>query len=203
MIYTDHRSFEFALCSKPDKYSICETRLLDFVSRFTSDIRDISGEQNVAADALSRLPINSPSSTLDIDLKMTLDQPCLDTLDLSSPEYATDKFTYLPVPTSDTQMICDTSTDSPHLLGRTVFDTLHGLAHSGVAVCVKLISARFFWLNMKHDITAWARSCVSCQKSKGHKHIRAPLGSFSTPDARFRHVHIDLVGPWPVSRGFV
>ena len=55
---------------------------------------------------------------------------------------------------------------------------------------------------MRRDITAWTRSCVSCQKSKAHKHICAPLGTFSTPDARFSHVHIDLVGPWPVSQGF-
>ena len=55
---------------------------------------------------------------------------------------------------------------------------------------------------MRRDITAWTRSCVSCQKSKVHKHIRAPIGTFSTPDTRFSHVHIDLVGPWPVSQGF-
>ena len=55
---------------------------------------------------------------------------------------------------------------------------------------------------MRCDITAWTRSCVSCQKSKVHKHIRAHLGTFSTPDARFSHVHIDLVEPWPVSQGF-
>ena len=35
-----------------------------------------------------------------------------------------------------------------------------------------------------------------------HKHIRAPLGTFSTPDARFSHVHIDLVGLSPVNQGF-
>ena len=55
---------------------------------------------------------------------------------------------------------------------------------------------------MRRDITAWTRSCVSCQKSKVHKQIRAPLRTFSTPDARFSDVHIDLVGPWPVSQGF-
>ena len=35
-----------------------------------------------------------------------------------------------------------------------------------------------------------------------HKYIRAPLGTFSTPDARFSYVYIDLVGPWLVSQGF-
>ena len=53
---------------------------------------------------------------------------------------------------------------------------------------------------MRRDITAWTRSCVSCQKSKVHKHIRAPLGTLSTPDAQFSHVHLDIVGPWPLSQ---
>ena len=138
---------------------------------------------------------------------MALDQSRLDTFDLSSPEFATCKFAYLPVPTADTQIICDTSTNPPRLFvpmthRRVVFDTLHHLAHPGPKATVKLISARFFWPNMRRDITAWTRSCVSCQKSKVHKHIRAPLGTFSTPDARFSYVHIDLVGPWLVSQGF-
>ena len=107
----------------------------------------------------------------------------------------------------DTQIICDTSTNSPwpfvpKTRRRVVFDTLHHLAHPELKAIVKLSSARFFWPNMRRDITAWTRSCVSCQKSKVHKHIRAPLGTFSTPDTRFSHVHIDLVGPWPVCQGF-
>ena len=117
MIYIDHRPLTLALRSKPDKYSHRETRLLDFVSEVTSDIQHIFGGQNVAAVALSRLPVNSLSSPSDIDFQqMALDQPRLDTLDLLSPEFATGKFTYLPVPTSDSQMIWDTSTDSSRSL---------------------------------------------------------------------------------------
>ena len=88
LIYNDHRPLTFALRSKPDKCSPCETRHLDFVSQFTNDIRHISGEQNAAADTLSCLPINSLFSPTDIDLRqMALDQPRLDTLDLSLPEF--------------------------------------------------------------------------------------------------------------------
>ena len=92
VIYTNHH----LLRSKLDKYSPRETRHLVFVSQFTNDIRHISSEKNAAADALSRLPINSLFSPSDIDLRqMALDQPRLDTLDLSSPEFATCKFAYL------------------------------------------------------------------------------------------------------------
>ena len=199
VIYTDHRPLTFALGSKPVKYSPRETRHLDFVLQFTYDIRHIYGEQNAAEGALSRLPINSLFSPSDIGLRqMALDQIRLDTFDLSLPEFATCKFAYLPVPTADTQIICDISTDAPRPFvpithHRVVFDTLHHLAHPGPKTTVKLISGRFFWPNMRRDITAWTHSCVSCQNSKVHKHIRAPLGTFSTPDARFSHVHIDLV----------
>ena len=90
----------------------------------------------------------------------------------------------------------------PMIHYRVVFDTLHPLAHPGLKTPVKLISGRFFWPNMRCDITVWTRSCISCQKSKVHKHIRAPLGTFSTPDSQFSHVHIDFAGPWLVSLGF-
>ena len=129
VIYTDHRPLTFALRLKPDKYSPRETRHLDFVSQFTNDIRHISGEQNAAENALSRLPINSLFSPSDIDFRqMALNQPRLDTLDLSSPEFATCKFTYPPVTSADTQIICDSSTDAPRPLvpmthRRVVFDT--------------------------------------------------------------------------------
>ena len=135
MIYTDHRPLTFALRSKPDKYSPRETRHLDFVSQFINDIRHISGEQNSAADALSRLPIDSLFSPSDIALRpMALDQPRHDTFDLSSPEFATCKFAYLPVLTADTQIICDTPINAPRPFvpmtrPRVVFDTLHHLVY--------------------------------------------------------------------------
>lgn len=32
--------------------------------------------------------------------------------------------------------------------------------------------------------------------------MKAPLGTFAVPDARFHHIHIDIVGPLPPSHGF-
>ena len=52
------------------------------------------------------------------------------------------------------------------------------------------------------DVRRWARSCLQCQRTKVHQHTVAPRGTFATPDARFDHVHIDLVGPLPPCKGY-
>ena len=55
---------------------------------------------------------------------------------------------------------------------------------------------------MNADISKWARSCLQCQRAKIHRHTVTPLATFNTPDVRFNHVHIDLVGPLPTSQSY-
>lgn len=55
---------------------------------------------------------------------------------------------------------------------------------------------------MKADIAMWTRACVECQRAKVYRHTRPPVGNFVPPNARFKHLHIDLVGPMPPSEGF-
>jgi Integrase core domain. len=43
---------------------------------------------------------------------------------------------------------------------------------------------------------------MNCQKSKIHRHTVTPPGIIASPDTRFSHVHIDLVGPLPHSNGY-
>ena len=40
------------------------------------------------------------------------------------------------------------------------------------------------------------------QRAKVHQHTLTPIDQFPPPDARFAHVHIDLVGPLPPCQGF-
>ena len=43
-------------------------------------------------------------------------------------------------------------------------------------------------------------ACLKFQKLKVHCQIVTPLSTFPTPDERFDHVHIDIVGPLSVSQ---
>ncbi len=42
---------------------------------------------------------------------------------------------------------------------------------------------------------------MACQRAKVHKHTKAPISTFSLPDARFSHAHVDLFGPLTLSHG--
>ena len=82
------------------------------------------------------------------------------------------------------------------------FNALHNLSHPGINATKRLISSRFVWPCINKDVKQWARCCIACQKSKVHRHTKAPLGTYTAPDARFQHIHIDLVGPLPSSNGY-
>ncbi|CAI2728118.1 unnamed protein product [Schistosoma spindalis] len=113
----------------------------------------------------------------------------------------------VPLATSSGTILCDISTGLPRPIvpstyRRLVFDALHGLSHPGIAATLRLIAARYVWLSMNKDVRMWVKQCLQCQRSKVHRHVAAPIGTFATPDARFDHVHIDIVGPLPPSHGY-
>ena len=116
-------------------------------------------------------------------------------------------FKAIPVPTADITMLCDVSTGTPRpyippKFRHMIFNSLHSLSHPGVKATQHLITARFVWPNINHDVKQWTRSCLQCQCSKVHRHTVSPLSTFATPDARFNQIHVDIVGPLPPSRGY-
>lgn len=105
-----------------------------------------------------------------------------------------------------TSLLCDVATGQPRPLvpvgwRRRIFDAVHALSHPGVKASVKLVSAKFVWPRLRRDVKGWAAACVPCERAKVHQHVRAPLEPLLVPERRFDHVHVDLVGPLPPSRG--
>ncbi|XP_064472886.1 uncharacterized protein LOC135387718 [Ornithodoros turicata] len=82
---------------------------------------------------------------------------------------------------------------------RQVFDAFHCLAHPGIRATQRLISTPFLWPSMQKDVRHWTRTCLAYQRAKVHLHTSSPSAAFPLPEARFRHIHIDLVGPLPPS----
>ena len=206
-VFTDHKPLTFSLHTRSDKHSPRQLRHLDFISQFTSDIRHIQGRLNPVADALSRVELNaveSSSPTIDLEA-IALAQDNCEFLSVESPHHSLTLHSFS-LPHSTNYIICDVSHGTPRpvvppAFRKVVFDSLHGLSHPGIRATQKLVSARFVWPKMYSLIKKWARSCLPCQRSKVIRHTLSPLASFPTPDKRFDHIHVDIVGPLSPSHG--
>lgn len=204
IVYTDHKPISFAFHERKKNCSPRQYRHLDFIAQFTTDIRHISGKDNIVADTLSRIEELGTPVSLETLAKAQATDPELSKLIEGGSSLRLEK---LFVSGSRVPLYCDVSTPAtrpfvPNFFRKQVFNTLHSLSHPGANASAKLVAERFVWPGMRKDCRDWARSCIMCQKAKVHRHVNAPLNTFNLPKGRFKQVHIDLVGPLPHSEGY-
>ena len=219
-IFTDHKPLVSALGKVSDPLSARQARHLSAVAEYSTDIRHVQGKLNPVADALSRhAPVadQDPSDFLVSAVSASAtDLPALAAAQANDVElqqffrsYSGDRLelAHVGLPDSPATVICEMSRTAPRplvpaALRRPIVDQLHGLAHPGSKASVRLVSDRFFWPNLSRDVRSWVSACVPCQRAKIIRHIRPPVEFVPMPGARFDHIHIDVVGPLPPSRGF-
>jgi len=203
-ILTDLKPLNFAFNQKRDKCSPWQFNHLDFVSQFTTDIRHISGQDNVVVDSLYRVKgITASVTHWELAAAQEKDDG-LPTLLVSSAALQLEKIL---IPCTSVELYCDTSSGKPRPyvpspFRRQIFDSLQSLNHPGIKATAKLVSQRFVWPAIQKDCRSWVRACQPCQCSKVSPHTITPLGKFTLPPARFLHVQIDIVGPLTSSVGF-
>ena len=83
-----------------------------------------------------------------------------------------------------------------------IFDHVHPLLHPSIQATQNLITARYVWPGINKDVQRQVKTCIKCRRSKLHQHRVTLLSTFTTSDARFHMVHIDIVGPLPHSNKF-
>lgn len=204
VIFTDHKPISFAFHERKSNCSPRQYRHLDYIAQFTTDIRHISGKENVVADTLSRVCEVVQPVDLKIMAKTQESDPDLQKL---LTEGSSLRLKKVVVPGSRVFLYCDVSTTAPRpfvpqYFRKKIFDSLHSLSHPGASTTAKLVAERFVWPGVRKDCREWARSCLQCQRAKVGRHVSSPLGTFELPRARFKQIHIDLIGPLPISEGF-
>lgn len=206
-IFTDHKPLIYAFQQNSDKASPRQLRHLDYIGQFSTDIRHISGSENIVADTLSRTEsINFPS---DYSIKEIAEAQIDDSeiIGLINGTLKSNlKLKSIHIPEYNIDLICDESNERirpyvPLIFRKRIFDKLHNLSHPGVKSSVKLVSSRFVWLSVNKDVNSWAKACLKCQKSKVSRHNKSVIEKYDLVNNRFEHVNIDIVGPLPVSRG--
>ena len=202
-IFIDHKPFTFAFASAAE-HSPRQTRHMSFISEFSTNVHHVSGKDNIVADTLSRTDISAVFlPTIDYRQIVT-DQATSDKI--AAYKTSITGLCFDNVQFNDCTILCDVSMDKPRPIvprewTRTVFDSIHGLAHAGCHPTKCAISSRFIWHSLKRDVHKWCQECHPCQASKTHRHVHAPLTERPPPDRRFGSLHIDLVGPFDESEG--
>ena len=190
---------------------------LCFVCEFTTDIRYVSGADNVVAGALSRAPVDEPRHIANTESVFTgvidyVDMAKQQAVDIGVQQLIADansslKIVRCKLPDTHEHLIVDMSTGKrrPLLPGawtRKIFDINHELAYVGARAIRRMICDSFVWSGMARDVRRWARTCMACQRTKVSQHIMAPLMPLPMPAKRFDSIHVDLVGQLPESQGF-
>lgn len=206
-ILTDHKPLIYMFSQKKDKINMQQERQILCISQYTTKIEHISGEKNIVADALSRVEaVLTPVSFNLQDLadaqkqddELAKHMTCEKTgLKLKNIEFGSDPIS----------IICNTYDNVfrpyiPTSLRKQIFDLFHQPAHPGAKVTDKIIKRKYVWPSMHKDIAIWAKACADCQASKINRHVHVKPAHFVAPQARFKHVHIDIVGLLPNSEGF-
>ena len=137
---------------------------------FTSRAAIVQGDQNVAADWLSRFLEPCVHAVFQ-------EQPPLDYVELAEAQEFNSSVMHLQnsensldmstqkLRSSDKTLLVDLSTGTacpfvPQSHRRKKFDLSHGLAHPVIKASQKLISQRFVWPGMRLDVKNWTTSCI-------------------------------------------
>jgi len=207
-IFTDHKPLTYALSRTSDPWSARQARQLSYLAEHTADIQHITGEQNIVADTLSRPPpsavvigaVPASAELLNFPLIAEHQRTCQTTQQtMRSPSLQLKA-----VEVMGASLICDFSTGVPRPLipvvdRRAVFEAFHGLAHAGTRATRRIMAARVVWRGLNSDVAAWVKDCQQCCRAKVTTQPAAPVQPIEVPAKRFSHVHIDIVGPLPVT----
>ena len=191
----------YAVTKKSDPVSKRQQRHLSAITEYDCTVRHISGKLNPVADELSR---NCSSLTVcGLDLHALAEEqkksppPPL-------PQHSKIVLERIEIPQGPS-IICDTSTGTPRPwvpppFRKAVFDMVHGLSHPSRKTTVKLLKSKYVWDSIAADVKSWSTACIPCQKAKVIRHTESGIGRFSQPNRRFGHIHVDVVGPLPISQ---
>lgn len=203
-IYTDHKPLCYAFQQRKSNCAPRTYRHLDYISQFSTDIQHIAGKDNVVADTLSR--VEELQTPVDLDVLAKAQDTDSELAQLLSGDSSL-RIKKIIVPGSRIELYCDVSTATPRPivpkpLRKQIFDSLHSLSHPGANASAKLVAQRYVWPQMRKDCRDWSKACLACQRTKVNRHVSTPLGTLDLPSARFKYVHLDLVGPLPPSNEY-
>lgn len=207
-VFTDHRPLTYALRKSTDTQSPRVSRQLAHISQYDCELKHISGDENVIADVLSRTVFSVSQKIQNVDYGAVASAQNSDTeLETLLRPDAQHSLHFRPfkLDNSPTPLWCEVSAGTtrvyiPAAFRKEIFKKFHEPSHPGIRATQRLMVRRVVWPGIKKNVRDWTQTCLSCQKAKVCRHVKAPVGKLPMPKGRFSIVHVDVVGPLPPSR---
>jgi len=190
-IETDHKPLHWLLTKKdcPGKLGRMALRLQEFNIK---DIEYIKGEDNIVADALSRIEIALVSAV------PSRASPSLEERLSKDPNRFKRIEGRIWLIENESKRLCIESADEKKAILHQIHD-LNG--HLGVYKCLEEIRRRFYWPNWSGDVKSHLKKCFSCATKKDdiepYKEEMLVQQSFEV----FERVHLDICGRLTESHG--
>ena len=204
-IYTDHKPIIAAYEKPLDRPNAKEARHLSFLAQYNPIIKHVPGKSNIVADNLSRPQIDSISEVFITshslrERLMQAQEVDPELKDLINGDSS------LNIKKID-GIYCDTQDFAirpyvPKSLRFQIFQQVHNLSHPGIKQTIHLVTERFVWPGIKKDIQNFTKECQHCQLSKITRHNKSIIQSIPNDVPKLSCVHIDLVGPLPINKGY-
>jgi hypothetical protein len=64
----------------------------------------------------------------------------------------------------------------------------------------RIMNQRVVWSCISKDVTKWVKDCQACSRAKVTSQPAAAVQPIPVPQQRFSHIHVDIVGPLPISK---
>lgn len=187
-LLTDSKPLSFLLSQK--QLSTVHYSWIETILQFNLEIIYLPGQLNVLPDLLSRLTVDTPTSTSSAMSAVitTVDIPS------STDASATTNSEVLEASRRGLQVV-------PISQRPSTLRDFHALTHCNAEeLYARVIRAGQYWLSLRSDCRNFTASCKECQKftiAKSGFHPQSSIQAFSPMD----HVLVDLLGPLPESSG--
>ena len=215
IIYTDHKNITYD-SSNFDSDRILRQRLL--IEEFGAELRYIKGENNVVADALSRLPMTVTKISDEAFLNRRVFQDTvvfpLDLAHLKGLQDNDNQLLRLLRDRKNSKVYQEDMVNGIKLwtVNKRVYVPKEGrepliqwyhenLQHAGPDRTALTMRQHFEWPGMVEQIKNYIKKCPICQKKKitgVKKYGKVPFVEGNTDVPPFHTVHLDMIGPWKI-----